>query len=307
MNPYDYTVVDPYLEMHLIATTSHRSHYQVVSPVAGSDSSMKAHSVFGELFLPSNTKPVPMAILVSGLGNESTIPCLMIARHLVRHGVSAFVMHPMIRYSQEPETSDGELFPSTSGEWLETFSVSVIDIRRVIDWSVGRDELDEKKIAVIGASMGGMISAVAMGVDRRISSGVFIITGGNLEEISWKEGTEVMQTGHNCTREECHDVYGNYPHYLDDVAQKGLQNVTPAKECFLFDPLTFAAYLRNRPLLMINGLQDEVIPKNSAISFWEACGKPQIKWLPATHTGIYTQQATINEEVSNFLKSTFKM
>jgi pimeloyl-ACP methyl ester carboxylesterase len=307
MHPYDCTVVDPSFEMHLIATTSHRSHYTVVLPLAQPGSWAKDNTIFGDLFIPPDMKSVPMAILVSGLGDESMIPCLMIARHLVKQGIAAFVLRPVIRSSQEPETLNGDLLPSTPEEWLDAFKVSVTHIRRVIDWSIGRDEVDEKRIAVIGASMGGMISAVAMGVDQRISSGVFITTGGNLEEISWEGKNEAVRVGHNCTREECHEVYSKYPRYLDDVAQKGLHNITPSKECFLFDPLTFAAFLRNRRLLMINALQDEVIPKHSATHFWEACGKPQIVWLYATHTSIFSQQATINKEISSFLKLTFKM
>jgi dienelactone hydrolase len=307
MRPYDYTVVDHAFEIHLIAKTSHRSHYAVTSSVDSAEGSARDDNCFGDLFMPPDKKQIPMAILVPGIGNESTIPCTMIARHLVKQGIAAFVLHPVIRYSQEPDTLKGDLLPSTPGEWLKAFKIAVTDIRRVIDWSAVRDEVDEKKIAIIGASMGGMISAVAMGVDQRILSGVFIVTGGNLEELSWEGKNEAVRAGHNCTEEECHDIYSKYPRYLDAVAQKGLQNVTPAKECFLFDPLTFAAYLRNRPLLMINGLQDEVVTKHSATQFWEACGKPQIVWLPVTHIGIYSQQATVNEEISEFLKVVFKI
>jgi len=307
MHPYDYTVTEPGFEMCLIARTSHRSHYTVTLPIARPKSRAKSNTAFGDFFIPPDIKPAPMAILVPGLGDESTIPCLMMARHLVREGLAAFVLHPVTHSSRESEISSGKSLPSTARDWLEAFKVSVTDVRRVIDWSVSRNEVDEKRIAIIGASMGGMISAAAMGVDQRILAGVFIVTGGNLEELSWEGENEMVRTGHNCTREECHEVYSKYPRYLNEVAQKGLQNVAPARECFLFDPLTFATYLRKRPILMINALQDEVIPRHSATHFWEACGRPPIVWLSATHTSIYSQQPFTNKKVTSFLKSAFEM
>jgi fermentation-respiration switch protein FrsA (DUF1100 family) len=51
--------------------------------------------------------------------------------------------------------------------------------------------------------------------------------------------------------------------------------------------MTFAPYLRERPILMINALWDEFIPRQATLDFWKACGKPDIKWFPAAHATIW--------------------
>ncbi len=53
---------------------------------------------------------------------------------------------------------------------------------------------------------------------------------------------------------------------------------------------------------MINAEQDEIIPKQAALEFWEACGKPTLIWLPASHASIYQHTPLIGKEIAGFLK-----
>jgi len=307
MHPYDYTVVAPDVETRLVAKTSHRCHYEVTVPSAQQIGGENIAAAFGELFEPVDAKQAPLTILIPGLGDDSTIPCLMMARNLVKQGISAFILYPVFHSNRTPEIREGQPLPSTPGIWLEAFQITVTDVRRFIDWSAGRDEIDEKRIGIIGASAGGIVSAIAMSIDRRILAGIFITIGGNNEQLSWGTGQNVGRTMHSCSREECRDAYSKYPRYLEEVTRKGFQNVAPAKECFLFDVLTFTAGLRERPVLLINALQDEMVPKRSVTDFWEACGRPQIVWLPGTHAGIFSSQHLVNQEVTNFLSPVFKL
>lgn len=302
MHPYDYEVSDSYFEINPVAATSQWAHYTVSFPTARPVKYAEGNTVYGDYFAPTSDKQSPLAILVPGLGDESLIPCLMLARHLVRQGISALVLYLVFHSRRMPIALKGHYLPTTPKEWLEAYQVSVSDIRRLLDWIPGRKEIVGNRIGVVGISLGGMISSIAMAVDQRIAKGIFIVTGGNLEKLSWGGANELIRTGHACTPEECHQVYSQFPCYLKDITQKGIENVIPAKECFLFDPLTFAGRLRERPVLMINAEQDEIIPKQAALEFWEACGKPPLKWLPMTHTTIYSHTPQISKEVAGFLK-----
>lgn len=303
MNPFDYTIADSGFETRLIATTSHWSHYAVTFPAAHQTRYEESNTVFGDYFMPHNMECSPLVILLHGFGDKSLIPCGMLARHLAKQGIATFVLYLIFHSSRMPKAMRGQFLPPTVQGWLEAFRVSVIDVRTVIDWAAGKDEIDEQRIGTVGISLGGMISAIAMGTDERIVAGIFVVTGGNLEELSWGGRSSIARRGHSCTRAECHSVYSRYPKYLNEVAQKGLENVSPVKECFLFDPITFAAHLRGRPILMINALWDEIIPKRSTLDFWEACGRPQLIWLPATHLSIYLWYPIIRRKVSAFFKS----
>ena len=168
----------------------------------------------------------------------------------------------------------------TSEEWFEGYRISVIEVRQAAAWACSRPEINHEHIAVVGISLGGFVSAVAMGVEERLRAGVFVTMGGNSEKITWKSKTDTFRKSHNCTEEECHQVHTQYPQYLAQVAEKGFANVTPLKQCFLTDAMTFSHSLRGRPILMINALWDKYIPKQATIEFWEECAKPAIIWLP---------------------------
>jgi fermentation-respiration switch protein FrsA (DUF1100 family) len=195
----------------------------------------------------------------------------------------------------------------SSEEWFEGYRISVINIRQVVDWASGRAEIDRQQIAVVGISLGGLISAIATGIDKRIAAGVLVIAGGNSEEITWKSRSAAIRKQRTCTEAECHDIHSHYPLYLVEVAEKGYDNVSPVKECFLTDAMTFASYLRNRPILMINALWDEVIPRRATLDFWEACGKPTIAWFPSGHATVWLWYPFISRKIGGFLRSTFRI
>ena len=51
------------------------------------------------------------------------------------------------------------------------------------------------------------------------------------------------------------------------------------------DPITKAANLKGRSVLMIAAKRDEIVPPGAAVKLWEAMGKPKIVWFDTTHYG----------------------
>ena len=301
MYPYDYKVIDTSFDMQLAAETSTRSHYKVTFPSPCPVRWKEGDTVYGDLFMPRSVGRVPLVILTHPFGDASLAPCVTLARLLVRQGIAAFVWYLPIDSCRLPESLKG-FSPKTPHEWLEIYRSSVVEIRRGIDLVSSSEGIDQNRIVVAGMSVGGMISFIAMAVDKRISAGAFVVIGGNMAELSWGGRSNITEsTGHSCSREECLAAYRKYPEYLNEVAQKGIENVVPAKECFLFDPLTFAGHLRSRPVVMINGKDDEVVSEKSTNLLWEACGKPRLAWVPGGHVATYCQSDLICSEITNFL------
>ena len=77
-------------------------------------------------------------------------------------------------------------------------------MRQVVDWEESRAEINEEQIAVIGISLGGIISAIAMGIDKRIGAGVFLVTGGNSEKITLKSRQSDFRKLYNYSEAEYH-------------------------------------------------------------------------------------------------------
>ena len=51
------------------------------------------------------------------------------------------------------------------------------------------------------------------------------------------------------------------------------------------DPLTCAANLKDRKLLIIAGKRDDIVPPKMAEALWKASGEQKIVWFDCTHIG----------------------
>jgi cephalosporin-C deacetylase-like acetyl esterase len=307
MNPYSYTHEKPCVNLHLEEVTFKWSRYKVDFLTAHPTRYQENNTVRGEYLQPKGIDKAPLAILVHGLGDHSVIPCRLMAHTLIKRGIACFILYLLFHSSRMPETIKERIPSLTSEEWFEGYQNSVIEIRQVLDLAGEREEINMKQVAVIGISLGGFVSAIAMGIDERIKTGVFIVSGGNSEVITWGSKSDAFRKGSVCTEAECHHIHSYYPQYLAEVAEKGFENVSPPKYCFLTDTMTFAHCLQGRPVLMINAFWDKYIPREATLGFWEACGEPTITWLPAGHASIWLWYPLISRRIIAFLSSTFGM
>jgi len=305
MNPYGYTSDDPDFNMHLKETTRKWLHYTVDFPTAHPTQYEENNTVMGEYFQPRQSGPAPLAILVHGMGDSSTIPCKLMARSLVGKGISCFMPYLVFHTKRMPDDIKNRLSVLTAEEWFEGYQISVIDVRQIVDWAGSRKEINREQIATVGISFGGIVSSIAMGVDERIKAGVFIVSGGNSEKMMWLSRSRVFKKRYNRTEAEYNEFQHIYAQYLAEVANKGFENVESPRKAFLNDPMTFAYSLRERPLLMVNALWDEFMPKEAVLDFWEACGRPALAWYPANHAGIWLWYPLIRRKIASFLTSTF--
>jgi len=307
MNPYSYTSGEPHFNLHLKETTKRWLRYAVDFPSAHPTRYEENNTVRGEYFQPRQSEHAPLAILIHGWGDYSVIPCKLLAKSLVKKGIACFILYLVFHSSRMPEVVKNRLPFLTAEEWFEGYQVSVVDVRQVVDWAGDRAEINQEQIVAVGISLGGFISAITMGVDNRIKAGVFLVTGGNSEKMMRLCRSRAFKKGYNRTESEYNDLQSDYMQYLSEVAEKGFENVNPVRKSFLTDPMTFASYLRKRPVLMVNALWDEAIPREAALDFWEACGKPDIAWFSATHASIWLLYPLISRKISRFLTSTFGM
>ena len=142
-----------------------------------------------------------------------------------------------------------------------------------------------------------------MGIDTRIKASVLIVTSGNSNKMSQLSKAGQYRKRYPRTEAESLNIQKSYARYLKDVSENGFESVTPENQSFLTDPMTFAGYLKGRPILMINALWDKYIPKETVIEFWQACGQPDIKWIPSGHSSIWLWYPAIRKSIEAFLKS----
>jgi cephalosporin-C deacetylase-like acetyl esterase len=304
LNPYIYQSDQPF-SLTLKKVTGKWTSYLVDFPSAFNDGLWGSSLVRGEYFQPQGSGQAPLVILLHGMGDHSLIPCRFLARDLARKGTACLVLNLIVHSSRLPEDMKGRYPVFTSKEWFQIYQTSVIEVRQVIDWADKREEIDGERIAVVGISFGGFISAIAMGIDKRLGAGVFIVSAGNSEKINHMSQLRTIIKDYRRTEAEYQDLQQSYMQYLAEVAEKGLDSVKPARKGFLIDPMTYAHILRERPLLMINARWDEAISAEAVLDFWRECGRPEIVWLPATHATIWLWYPLISRRIAGFFKASF--
>jgi dienelactone hydrolase len=151
------------------------------------------------------------------------------------------------------------------------------DVRRTVDLLASRPEIDPDKIDIAGISLGGIVAASAAGAEPRIRRAALLLAGADLLTILHSaEETKPLSTTIKA---------------LPDADRAAIEEKIKA-----VDPLRFAAGLRDRAqngqVLMINAMEDEVIPKRCTEKLADALAIPdKIVWLDGL--GHYTSMAEL--------------
>jgi len=140
---------------------------------------------------------------------------------------------------------------------------AVLDIRRAAAWLAAQDEIDPEQLGIMGISLGGIVSALAAEAEPRFQKVGLLLAGGDVTKILWESPKTAP------IREKWLAQGGTV---------EGLQDLLRP-----IDPVTYAANLKGRKVLMLNAAKDEVIPRACTESLWKAAGEPPIEWWPAGH------------------------
>jgi cephalosporin-C deacetylase-like acetyl esterase len=130
---------------------------------------------------------------------------------------------------------------------------SVVDTMRVVDWVETREELDPARLGYAGFSMGTILGVQYVALDRRIRAATFALGGAGLM------------------------------HFLAGMAPAERRPDFDAVADAL-DPMHFAPLITPRPVLMVNGLKDEVIPAALGHILFNSLREPRrIIWYEGGH------------------------
>lgn len=307
INPYVYPGAKPDFNLQLMQQNTYYKHYKVTFPVVSLNMYHGGEVAKGEYFEPLKEPRAPLAIMVHGWGDHSVAPFKMMVAGLLKKGIACFILYQPFHDSRIPEEMKPRLNHLTQDEWFTGYQMAVTDIRRIIDWANENNPGEPRKVAVIGLSLGAFVSSIAMGVDSRINAGVFIVHGGNSGKISQLSRLFSLSRKYRVSQDSYEKSQQEYLQYLEEVRTKGFEYTFPAQKHYLIDPLTYAHLLKSRPVLMINALWDEYIPRVASDDFWEATGKCERIVLPATHSSIWLWYPLIIRKIDVFLKISFQV
>lgn len=297
MNPYDYTPADHGFNLELREDTPRWQRDELSFGPAAGNRRIGGELARGDYYRPRRSTSAPLVIVAHGMGSASRLPAGALARSLVERGWAAYVPYLTAHASRTPQM----LTPDTLSldDWFELYRTSVIELRQALDWAQGRPDIDSHRVAITGISFGGFVASIAMALDERLKAGVLIESGGNALRINQLSPT--MRRRYPSPPANYERLQREYQAYLAEVASKGVWRVSPARRHFLTDPLTFASLLRGRPLMMINGRYDALIPRQAAREMSQAAGAESMLWLPAGHLWLWLYYPLISRRIHTFL------
>jgi dienelactone hydrolase len=236
-------------------------------------------------FTPPGSCPARPAVLVlHSLGVTHADTERALCAHLAGRGIAAALLTlPYHMERRPPGTRPANLLlepdPQRMVDFLEQASADVDAARR---WLEGQVEIDERRIGIVGISLGAVVGSLQLARDDRFRAGVLVLGGGDMAHILTKGAITFFARGR--------------------YRKQGLTREVLREALAPVEPLTYARPLSSsRRLLMINARYDLLIPRQDTLKLWEAFGRPPLLWLDTGHYGPGLISDDLNAVIGDFL------
>jgi len=159
------------------------------------------------------------------------------------------------------DAADESEFLELWREAVDRQRVTIVDVRRLIDWAEQRPEIDADRVALIGCSLGAFVAGTLATQEPRLAATVAVMGGSHLNSVAaycdGKRATRVQATaeGFGWNREEL-------------AAQ--LEPITS-----IVDAANYPGRVDPNRVLIIEANRDKCIPEKSREDLWLALGKPE--------------------------------
>lgn len=235
-------------------------------------------SVFQELTLRSSTglevhallrrprgsrAPHAAIVLVGGLKQGRRVGTIPGLEPIARHAVIAALDYPL-RFPRR--AWEGGQLVSTLLHLRPAALDTIAHTLLLLDYLESRDDVDGRRLFLVGGSLGAVVVTIAGGVDPRPAAIVALYGGGQL-------GSLITHT----LEHRAQDV--PYSHWAAILAGHGLS--------WLFMPLAperYAPAIAPHPFLMVNGTDDSLVPRDNVFALYRAARPPKdLIWVESEH------------------------
>lgn len=220
-------------------------------------------TVHAEYFVPREKGKFPAVIVLDILDGRQAVARGQ-AVWLAQHGVAALVVYMAHYGPRRPPGSNVRLLSTNLERTMDGIRQTVLDCRCAAAWLAARPEVDAEKLGIVGTSLGSLLAGITAASEPRLKNVALCLTGGGLVDAFYD-----------------HPRAKPYTAVVDLIGGKEMMRkvIAPA------DPITYAAQLKRKNLLLFVASRDDVIPPKAATALWEATGKQKIEWVDATHVG----------------------
>ena len=188
----------------------------------------------------------------------------IIATHLAQNGIAALFVQMAYYGPRRPPGSKLRLMSPDLSHTMAAIRQTVLDLRCAAAWLESRPEVDGKRLGILGTSLGSFMAALTAEMEPRLGRVAVLLGGGGFVDGYWDHPAGGCPTARSTRRWAA----------PSNMVKNLLAPV---------DPLTCAANLKKRKLLIIAGKRDEIVPPKMAEALWQATGKQKIIWYDCGH------------------------
>ena len=236
-------------------------HLTFSSPVK-SACNAENNIVHADYYRPRGVGPFPCVIVLDILaGNEKV--ARVCASTLAQNGIGGLFVSLPYYGERRPAGSRLRFLSYDLEHTTEAVRQAVLDLRCATAWMESRPEIDARRLGIMGTSLGSFLAALTAEMEPKLGRVAVLLGGGGFV-----------------------DAYYDHPRaasYRKLWEAAGGTKEEVARFLAPFDPLTCAANLKERKVLMIAAKRDEVVPPRMAEALWRATGQQQIVWIDAGH------------------------
>ncbi len=250
-----------------------KGHLQQVTPQAvGAD----GVSELFDLTLKSSTGSVVHAMLRVPRGGSPPYPGVVLVggmelgrRVAALRGLDAIARSAVIVSPDYPIQVDGRSLEGlgllAAGPKLRTAALDLVaQVSLQVDYLLSRRDVARDRVFLVGSSFGAPAVVIAGGVDSRPAAVIALYGGGHIGSLV----SHVLRLGR-----------GGISPWQASLAGHGLALLLVPLE-----PTRYAGRISPRPLLMVNGARDFLIPRANADALYEAAREPKdILWMASEH------------------------
>jgi dienelactone hydrolase len=207
-------------------------------------SNARGESVPGLFRRPKAEGVYPCVLLLHGLTSKKEDMSGMFGRALADKGIASLALDA----PNHGERRNGQSPGQDPGWFFNVMRGGITEYRLALDYLKTRKDVDSARMGLVGYSMGAMMGSILSGVDDRVKATVLCVGG---------------------------DVTKAFADRIPPAAREAASLVAPAN---------FVGHISPRPVLMINGKQDNIVNAAAARALHDAAKDPkEIIWAEATH------------------------
>jgi len=236
--------------------------YDVRFPSAVESPTPENNTVYCEYYRPEGKGPFPCVIVLDITGGDQSVSRVL-CTHLSRHGVAGLFVQMAYYGPRRPPGSKLRLLSTDMFQTAAAIRQTVLDLRLATAWMESRPEIDAKRLGILGTSLGSFLASLAAEMEPKLGRVALLLSGGGFID-GYYDNPRAAE-------------YRKFYELLGGSKDKLAKIIAP------YDPITCAASLKSRKVLMLEAMHDEIVPPKMGEAMWRACGEPEIHWYNSGH------------------------